>query len=136
MRRILLSSVLTATLGLAGCADAFQDGAPSGGPGAGGDTEATDGGDGFADSADGTGGADGTDATDGTDGTDATDGSDATDGTDGTDATDGTGPTLSDDPVPDFALVDQNPNSPTAGQPVSPRDLIAQTSGWYFTHAT
>ena len=112
MRRILLSSVLTATLGLAGCADAFQDGAPSGGPGAGGDTEATDGGDGFADSADGTGGAD------------------------GTDATDGTGPTLSDDPVPDFALVDQNPNSPTAGQPVSPRDLIAQTSGWYFTHAT
>ena len=38
--------------------------------------------------------------------------------------------------VPDFSLEDVNETSSTWGQPVSPRDLLAQTSGWYFTHAT
>ncbi len=39
-------------------------------------------------------------------------------------------------PVPDFALMDVNTTSPTAGEDVSPRDLLEQVSGWYFTHAT
>lgn len=39
-------------------------------------------------------------------------------------------------PVPDFALSDVNATSPTAGEDVSPRDLLEQVSGWYFTHAT
>ncbi|HCH62967.1 MAG TPA: hypothetical protein DFR83_09190 [Deltaproteobacteria bacterium] len=39
-------------------------------------------------------------------------------------------------PLPDFSLDDLNPSSATYGQPVSPRDLLAQTSGWYFTHST
>ena len=38
--------------------------------------------------------------------------------------------------APDFALVDQNPNSPRFGEVVSPRDYLEQVSGWYFTHAT
>ena len=38
--------------------------------------------------------------------------------------------------APDFALVDQNPNSPRVGEVVSPRDYLEQVSGWYFTHAT
>lgn len=37
---------------------------------------------------------------------------------------------------PDFALVDVNPASQTHNQPVSPRDYLDQTSGWYFTHST
>lgn len=37
--------------------------------------------------------------------------------------------------VPDFALPDVNPASPTGGQVVSPRDLIGQVSGYYFTYA-
>jgi hypothetical protein len=43
---------------------------------------------------------------------------------------------ISPDAVPDFSLVDLNPNSSTFGQPVSPRDLLARTSGWYFVRAT
>ena len=38
--------------------------------------------------------------------------------------------------VPDFSLEDVNPASVTAGEPVSPRDRIGQTSAWYFGHAT
>ncbi len=45
------------------------------------------------------------------------------------------GPLQSDEPVPDFSLIDLNPASPTSQQPVSPRDLIDQVSGWYFTYA-
>jgi hypothetical protein len=41
-----------------------------------------------------------------------------------------------DPPMPDFVLDDLNPSSPTFGTPVSPRDLLAETSGWYFTHST
>ena len=38
--------------------------------------------------------------------------------------------------VEDFSLVDVNATSPTAGDPVSPRDYLAKVSGWYFGHAT
>lgn len=38
--------------------------------------------------------------------------------------------------VPDFSLIDENPSSATAGQPVSPRDHLQRVSGWYFTHAS
>lgn len=38
--------------------------------------------------------------------------------------------------VPDFSLLDVNPNSPTSGQMVSPRDYLMKVSGWYFGHAT
>ena len=38
--------------------------------------------------------------------------------------------------VPDFALVDVNPASPTSGLPVSPRDALGSGSAWYFGHAT
>lgn len=47
----------------------------------------------------------------------------------------GGGPLQEGSEVPDFSLVDVNPASPTSGQPVSPRDLIDQVSGWYFTYA-
>lgn len=57
--------------------------------------------------------------------------SDGGSGDGGTD--DGGDPAL---PLPDFSLDDINPSSATYGQPVSPRDLLAQTSGWYFTHST
>jgi hypothetical protein len=40
------------------------------------------------------------------------------------------------DIAPDFSLIDQNPASPTANQPVSPRDYLMRASGWYFGHAT
>jgi hypothetical protein len=40
------------------------------------------------------------------------------------------------DPLPDFALVDQNPASATSGQEVSPRDYEGQISAWYFGHST
>lgn len=36
----------------------------------------------------------------------------------------------------DFSLPDVNPNSPSAGTSVSPRDYLQQVSGWYFGHAT
>ena len=38
--------------------------------------------------------------------------------------------------VPDFSLVDHNPNSSTHNQNVSPRDYLGQISAWYFGHAT
>jgi len=41
-----------------------------------------------------------------------------------------------DQPAPDFSLVDQNPNSTTAGKPVSPRQYLGKVSAWYFGHAT
>lgn len=40
-----------------------------------------------------------------------------------------------DGPMPDFALVDQNPASPTSGEDVSPRDYLGKVSGWYFGSA-
>ena len=39
------------------------------------------------------------------------------------------------EPLPDFALVDVNPTSPTYNQDVSPRDYVQQVSAWYFAHA-
>ena len=39
-------------------------------------------------------------------------------------------------PMPDFALVDANPNSLTYNHSVSPRDYLQQVSGWYFIEAT
>ncbi len=38
--------------------------------------------------------------------------------------------------APDFSLLDVNPASPTANQPVSPRDYLMRVSAWYFGHAT
>lgn len=38
-------------------------------------------------------------------------------------------------PLPDFALVDVNPGSPTAGQTVGPSALRGKVTGWYFTHS-
>lgn len=40
------------------------------------------------------------------------------------------------DPLPNFSLLDVNPTSATAAQPVSPRDYLQQVSAWYFGHAT
>jgi hypothetical protein len=37
---------------------------------------------------------------------------------------------------PDFSLVDQNPNSASFDQEISPRDHLEKVSGWYFIHAT
>jgi hypothetical protein len=37
---------------------------------------------------------------------------------------------------PDFSLVDQNPNSASFEQEISPRDHLKKVSGWYFIHAT
>lgn len=38
--------------------------------------------------------------------------------------------------VPDFRLVDVNPNSVTFDHPVSPREYIGEVSAWYFGHST
>lgn len=38
--------------------------------------------------------------------------------------------------APDFSLIDQNPNSATSGQAVSPRQYLHKVSAWYFGHAT
>ena len=38
--------------------------------------------------------------------------------------------------VQNFNLRDENPNSFTAGDDVSPRQHIGQISAWYFGHAT
>ena len=38
--------------------------------------------------------------------------------------------------VPDFAILDVNPNSTTSGQLVSPRDHLGRVSAWYFGHST
>ena len=46
---------------------------------------------------------------------------------------------VNDDPdsaVPEFALVDVNPSSPTFGQTVSPGDYDGQVSAYYFIHST
>lgn len=40
------------------------------------------------------------------------------------------------DQVADFVLVDENPNSPSCGAALSPRDYLEQVSGWYFVHST
>jgi hypothetical protein len=47
----------------------------------------------------------------------------------------GTGP-KADSVVPDFSLRDVNPESPTSGQLVSPRQFEGKISAWYFGHAT
>jgi hypothetical protein len=41
-----------------------------------------------------------------------------------------------DQAMPDFSLVDQNPNSTTTGKAVSPRQYLTKASAWYFGHAT
>jgi hypothetical protein len=38
--------------------------------------------------------------------------------------------------VPDFALLDVNPNSPSYSQVVSPRQEQGKVSAWYFGFAT
>jgi hypothetical protein len=38
--------------------------------------------------------------------------------------------------VPDFQLVDVNPNSATYNTQVSPRDLVGQAGAFYFVHST
>ena len=38
--------------------------------------------------------------------------------------------------MPDFTLVDVNPNSGRYQMEVSPRDYLGQRSAWYFGHAT
>ena len=38
--------------------------------------------------------------------------------------------------VPDFHLVDVNPNSATYNTEFSPRDLLGQTGALYFAHST
>ena len=40
------------------------------------------------------------------------------------------------EPMPDFELVDVNPNSFTNGESVSPRDHLDKASVWYFGHST
>jgi hypothetical protein len=37
--------------------------------------------------------------------------------------------------VPDFHLVDLNPNSPTYNKTASPRDFLGMVPAYYFTHA-
>jgi hypothetical protein len=39
------------------------------------------------------------------------------------------------EPVPDFQLLDINPNSVRHQSPVSPRDYLLQVSGFYFGQA-
>jgi hypothetical protein len=38
--------------------------------------------------------------------------------------------------VPDFSLLDVNPNSPSYSQVVSPRQEQGKVSAWYFGYAT
>lgn len=38
--------------------------------------------------------------------------------------------------MPDFSLVDRNPNSASFGQPVSPRQHLGKVTAWYFGHVT
>ena len=38
--------------------------------------------------------------------------------------------------LPDFELIDENPNSETYASLVSPRDYLGQRSAWYFGHET
>ena len=37
---------------------------------------------------------------------------------------------------PEFALLDENPNSETYASLISPRDYLGQRSAWYFGHET
>ena len=41
-----------------------------------------------------------------------------------------------DAPMPNFSLVDKNPQSPDIGEYFSPRYFISRVSAWYFSHAT
>lgn len=45
-------------------------------------------------------------------------------------------PELSDEALPDFSVVDENPNSARYREDVSPRDYLGQISAWYFGHST
>lgn len=54
----------------------------------------------------------------------------------GAGGTAGAGGSMAAAPKPDFGLTDVNPNSPTSGKIVSPRDYLGQVSAWYFGHAT
>jgi len=38
--------------------------------------------------------------------------------------------------VTEFALTDENPNSPRSGQAVAPHDYTGKVSAWYFGHST
>jgi hypothetical protein len=52
---------------------------------------------------------------------------------------DGTGPATPMVPagvMPDFSLLDVNPESPTQDQPVSPRQFLGSISAYYFGSAT
>ena len=39
-------------------------------------------------------------------------------------------------PMPNFSLVDKNPNSPDIGEYFGPRQFRGKISGWYFSHST
>ena len=80
---------------------------------------------------DGSGGSGGSGDDGGGSGADGSGGDEAGGSDDGGDS--GVDPAMM---APDFALEDLNPSSLTYGQPVSPRDVLTQVSGWYFTHAT
>ena len=43
---------------------------------------------------------------------------------------------LPDGAVPDFGLIDVNPNSPRHNETVSPRDYLGSISAYYFGWAT
>jgi len=45
-------------------------------------------------------------------------------------------PTAPTGVVPDFLLVDANPNSSTYSLTVSPRSYLDRVSAWYFGHST
>lgn len=45
-------------------------------------------------------------------------------------------PEVPESAVPEFSLLDVNPNSATTGTNVSPRDYVRRLSAWYFGHAT
>ncbi|MBK8265386.1 MAG: hypothetical protein IPK80_29165 [Nannocystis sp.] len=38
--------------------------------------------------------------------------------------------------APEFSAQDRNPESPSYGQDVSPRDHVGHVSGWFFLHST
>jgi hypothetical protein len=44
-------------------------------------------------------------------------------------------PLPGDQAVPDFALIDVNPNSTSHSQTISPRQHLGRVSAWYFGHA-
>jgi hypothetical protein len=45
------------------------------------------------------------------------------------------GPPLPTETVTEFSLMDVNPNSPSAGQAVTPHDYAGKVSGWFFGHS-